>query len=118
MRIMFVIPKMTNGGAERVVANLCNYWCKDNDVRIVAVASKKSFYKLDERIELCGQDLEIKRKNIFTTVSCYARYFLKSVKFIKRNVKEFEPDCVISFLVESDFLTYCATKRNKAIIKV
>lgn len=118
MRLMFVIPKMTGGGAERVVANLCNYWCKDNDVRIVAIASKKSFYELDKRVELCGQNLEIKRKNIFTTLGCYAKYFSKSVKFIKKNVKEFKPDCVISFLVEADILTYYATKNNRDIVKV
>lgn len=118
MRIMFVLPKMTNGGAERVAANLCNYWCKNNEIRIVAIASKKSFYELDKRVELCGQDLEIKRKNVFTTLSCYAKYFLKSVKFIKKNVEEFKPDCVISLLVEADVLTYYALKRNKNIVKV
>ena len=31
---------------------------------------------------------------------------------------EFEPDCVVSFLVETDILTYLATKRNKNVIKV
>ena len=118
MRIMLVLPKMTNGGAERVAANLCNYWCKKNDIRIVTIASKKSFYELDRRIELCGQDLEIKRNNIFATLECYAKYFFKSVKFIKKNIEEFKPDCVISLLVETDVLTYYALKKNKKIIKV
>ena len=118
MRIMFVIPSMNNGGSERVVANLCNYWCKDNDVRIVAIASKKSFYKLDKRVELCGQELEIKRKNIFTTLGCYAKYFLKSLRFLKKNIQEFNPDCIISFLAETDILTFLATRKTRDIIKI
>ena len=118
VRILFVLPKITNGGAERVAANLCNYWCKNNNVRVVTVASENSFYELDKRIELCGQNLNINRKNIFTTLSCYAKNYSKSIRFIKKNVEEFKPDCIVSFLVEADFLTYRAVKKNKNIIKV
>lgn len=118
MRIMFILPKMTNGGAERVATNLCNYWCEDNDVRIVTVASDKTFYKLDGRVEFCGQELEIKRNNTFTTFGSYIKNYSKAKKFIRKNIEEFKPDCVISFLVEADYLTYLATKKNKKIVKV
>lgn len=115
---MFVIPKMTNGGAERVVANLANYWCKNNEVRIVAIASKKTFYALNKKIELRGQELKINRKNKFTTIGCYAKFFTKSAKFIERNIENFRPDCVISFLIETDILTYVVTRKNSDIVKV
>ncbi len=118
MKIMFVIPKMTGGGAERVVANLCNYWCEDNDVRIVAIASRESFYKLNRKVELCGRELIINRKNFLTTLECYLKNYSKSVRFIKKNIEEFNPDCVISFLVEADLLTYRAVRKNKDVIKV
>ena len=118
MRIMFVIPSMNNGGSERVVANLSNYFCKDNDVRIVAITSSRSYYDLDRKIDYCGQALNINRKNFFTTFGCYVKYFLQAKKFIKKNVKEFRPDCVISFLVEADYLTYLALKNEKNIVKV
>lgn len=118
MRIMFVIPSMNNGGAERVVTNLSNYFCKKNVVRIVTLVSGRPYYELDKKIEFCSQPLQINRKNIFTTFSCYSKYFLKAKKFIKKNIEEFRPDCVISFLVEADYLTYLAMKNNKNIVKV
>ncbi|MBR3132336.1 glycosyltransferase [Candidatus Saccharibacteria bacterium] len=118
MRIMFVIPSMAGGGAERVAANLCNYWCSENDVRIVSIVSDKSFYDLDRRVEHCGQNLMINRKNSFSTLRCYIKYFSKSIKFIKKNINEFKPNCVISFLVETDILTYLAAKRNKDVLRV
>ena len=52
MRIMFVIPRMNGGGAERVVANLSNYFSKKHDVRIVAFASKESYYELNDAVSL------------------------------------------------------------------
>ena len=118
MRIMFVIPSMNNGGSERVVANLSNCFCRNNDVRIVTITSDKSYYDLDERIDFRGQALKINRKNIFTTFGCYAKNFFQAKKYIKTNIEEFRPDCIISFLAEADFLVYLAAKGEKNIVKV
>ena len=35
MRVIFCLGSMTKGGAERVVANLSNWLCKDNEVGII-----------------------------------------------------------------------------------
>lgn len=118
MKIMFVIPRMNCGGAERVVANLSDYFCKNNNVRIVTLVDDKSYYKLDKKVEFCSKNLTINRKNIFTTIGCYSKFFLKAKRYIKKNVEEFKPDYVISFLVETDILTYLATRKNRKVIKV
>lgn len=118
MRIMFILPKMTGGGAERMVANLSNYFCRENEVRIVTIASKKSFYKLDDRVKLCGRSFVVNRKNIFTTLICYVKNFPKSMKFIKNQIKDFNPDCVVSFLFETDVMTHLSVGNNNRIVKV
>lgn len=53
MRILFVIYSMSNGGAERVVANLANHWSKQGfDVTILTLKHDKCFYFLEPSIKL------------------------------------------------------------------
>ena len=67
MRVLFVIPKLSGGGAERVIVNLSNALCVDNDVRIITLINKKSFYNINKKVELKSNDILINRKNkIFT----------------------------------------------------
>lgn len=113
-----MIPRMNSGGSERVVANLSNYFCKNNDVRIVTLAEGQSYYPLNKKVEYRNQPVRINRKNILTTLACYSGYFLKTKIYIERNIDEFKPDCIISFLVEADFLVYLATKKRHNIVKI
>lgn len=118
MKLLFVIPRMSGGGAERVIANLSNAMSLKNKVRIVTIVSKDSFYKINENVDIQSANLKINRSSIFTTYGCYIKYFFKSLKFIKKNIEEMKPDCIISFLPETDILTYLASKKNKKVAKI
>ena len=48
MNIIFYLGSMNNGGAERVVANLCNHLCTNNNLMILTSVRKDSVYHLDE----------------------------------------------------------------------
>lgn len=54
MKIVFVLPNMSGGGTERVVALLANeYVQKGYHVTIMLFAGDQTVYPLDERIEIC-----------------------------------------------------------------
>ena len=53
MKIMFIIPRMVGGGAERVISVLSNEFVnKGIDVKILMTSGSDMAYKLDERIEV------------------------------------------------------------------
>ena len=51
MKIMFIIPSMTGGGAERVISVLANeFVSRKIDVKILMTAGDDNVYQLDKRI--------------------------------------------------------------------
>ena len=53
MKIMFIIPNMTGGGAERVISVLANeFVSREIDVKILMTAGNDNVYQLDKRIEV------------------------------------------------------------------
>ena len=96
MKILFCIGNLSKGGAERVVANLCNYLIKEDEVTIVTTKGKKSEYVLDERIKIDCLENEEPNKN----------FILKNIERIKKLqkiVKKEKPDIIISFLPEPSY---------------
>ena len=119
MKIMFIIPRMNGGGAERVVSNLANSFCVGNKVMICTLVSDESFYDLKQKnILFKSANCDINRKNKITRLDSYRKNFFKSLKFVRKEIHEFKPDCVISFLVETDIITYLVTRKNKNIVNV
>ena len=119
MKIMFIIPRMNGGGAERVVSNLANAFSASNKVMVCTLVSNESFYDFNNKnIEFTSAGYSINRKNKISTINSYRKLFFKSLNFLKRKIKEFEPDCVISFLIETDILTYLVTRKNKNILRI
>ncbi len=119
MKIMFIIPRMNGGGAERVVANLANSFSKNNEIMICTLVSNESFYDLNNKnINFVSANYNISKKNKIARLNSYRKLFFKSLKFIKEKISEFKPECVVSFLVETDILTYLATKNKKNIINI
>lgn len=115
---MFVIPRMNGGGAERVVANLSNYFSKKHDVRIVAFASKESYYELNDAVSFCSMGCTIDRRSRWSTLKSFAKFFSRAVGYLRSNIREFKPDCVISFLIPADIITHIVTLRSRGVVKV
>lgn len=90
MKIVFVTPGMTFGGAERVISILANIWCDmGHDVSIFITATDRPpVYKLNEKIN----------------VEYYAGFNENGVSHfelifaIRKFVNKEKPDCVISFM--------------------
>lgn len=91
MKLMMVITGMQSGGAERVMATLCNELVKRHSIRLLSMKAAVTDYYLDPRIEFFG----IKQNN---------KSFIKSSLFVKKHIKAWKPDIVLSFMTKSNII--------------
>ena len=104
-KIVFVIGIMGKGGAERVVAAIANELVKMKiRVRIITLYGNRQDYKLNERIELVP---------VFCKCKVRAVRPLERIKILRTVIKEFNPDCIISFLADVNIHTILANTRNR-----
>lgn len=110
-KIMFFIPRMGGGGAERVVANLANEFDKRGDkVIIYTPTDNKSFYKLNDSIKIIGENYSVSKKKIIRQIILGVNGIRLWFAYSKRIKKE-KPDVIVSFLTETNIIAL--THKNK-----
>lgn len=113
MKICFVIYSLGNGGAERVLSTISNYFINKYEITIITFNNEMSFYKLDERIKIVSLNSNKNSKNIFDAIKNNISTIIKLTKTIKK----VNSDVVISFMTTSNILAILACKiLNKPII--
>ncbi len=119
LKIAFVIPRMGGGGAERVTANLANGFSeKGHDVRIITIVSDKSFYPIKKAIKIYSANISVNRKSKITALKSQIFNLRKAFIFIKDRLLEEKPDVIISFLIETDILTFFAKRYIKDAVHI
>ena len=109
MRIMFFIPRMGSGGAERVISILANEFAKAGDtVQISQLIESESFYPLSDSIILKGTNISIRRSNKIISYLDQARFFFKGIRLIKSEIRSFNPDVVICFMRQTCIMMWVA----------
>lgn len=109
MNILFFIPRMGSGGAERVISVLSNSFVeKGHTVHIAQLIQSESFYPLDERITLSDMNIHIRRGNKLVALWDQARFFFKGVSYVKKEIKKRRPDAVIAFMRQSCIMMWVA----------
>ncbi|MDD4689305.1 MAG: glycosyltransferase [Eubacteriales bacterium] len=103
-KILFVLPRMGGGGAERVVSLIANSLSKNNSIHIFTLVGGESFYQLNEEVIYDSVNITVNRKNKLTTLWSEATSLYKSFVQIRNYIKKEKFDIVISFLVETDIL--------------
>ena len=104
-KILFVIPRMGGGGAERVTALIANALSiQKNDVTIFTLVGGESFYHLNSAVKCNSVNISVNRKNQLTTYVSEAMAFPKSLLTIRKHIKKEKYDVVISMLVEADII--------------
>ncbi len=107
MKIMMIITGMKSGGAERVMATLCNELSKRHQIRLLIMKETESDYHISENVEVVAGN--IKNQSIF-----------KSVKFVCENINEWNPDIALSFMTKSNIIALIAnkiaTKKSRIVI--
>ena len=107
-RIMFILPRMNSGGAERVVSILANHLCNNYDVTLLVIVSNESFYPLDLHIRFISAMFALNRRNKVTRLMSLARNFFQAIYFIRTQVNTIKPHIVFSLLEETDIVTSLA----------
>jgi len=94
MRLLIYIHSLENGGAERVVANLANYWASIGwALTIVTVAPRTSdFYRLDSAVERVSLDLADTRPNLLAGIVRTVR----RVRALRRVLLAVQPEVALS----------------------
>lgn len=116
MRILFFIPRMGGGGAERVVANLANEFDKrGNSVVIYTPTDDKSFYELNPNVKILGENYYISKKKIIRQINLIFNGIRLWFSY-KRQIKKEKPDVVISFLTETNFIALTHKYKNCKLI--
>lgn len=104
--IVFLALTLTRGGAERVIANLCNEALSEKyRVSIITCMNKPVGYELKPGIEhICIEKTsDVHYKNL-------RERFLKRRKLLKKVLEECKPDVLLCFLPEPNFLALSLKK--------
>lgn len=112
-KLCFIIYSLGNGGAERVLTTLANYFRNKCEVTIIIFNNKKSFYELDQNIKIVSLNSDKNSKNIFDAI----KNNISTVIKLTKTIKVVHSDIVISFMTTSNILSILACKMlNKPII--
>lgn len=129
MKVSFIIPSMTKGGAERVIANLSNYFVSQGiSVDIITLYHTDVGYELDSNVQLLTVDshftdsheLEHNYVGFRKLIHYVKKIFLnrKRKKALLKIVQESSSDVYLSFLPNPSFLLLKLRKYVKAPIIV
>ena len=103
-KCLLLIPRMGNGGAERVMATIANNLCRENETQIVTMTDAESFYPLDSRVKITGLGQSVNRANKITLMLSMAIGGIKTFFSLKRMIKKEKPDVVLSFLQSANMM--------------
>lgn len=111
MNIVFCIPDLGCGGAERVISKLANDWVAQHTITIITLSPTSSdFYSFNSNIErICIERKKNKWYNFFS------QFFI--VNEFRKNFKSIQPDYIISFLPKTNIFVLLSTigTRHKVI---
>ena len=109
MKICFILTEIANGGAERVVLNLCQYFSQQGDqVSLIALKpldKTNSMYQEFAELNIPIYSLNLKGWNLFKLFT------------INQLLKEIEPDILHSHLFHGNILSRLV-KRDKKRCRV
>jgi glycosyltransferase involved in cell wall biosynthesis len=108
MRLLIYIHSLENGGAERVVANLANYWASVGwRLTVVTVAPAASdFYALDPAVERISLDVAGGSRNLLSGFIRTAR----RVWALRRVLQSVKPDIALSAMQTANVVLSLAAR--------
>lgn len=116
MRIMFAIPTLGTGGAERVASILASHFSQTNEVELfVFEQSNVERYHIDKSVAIKQANIAVKRGNKLRVIANYVTSFAKQRKALREEVIRFKPDVLISFLPKADMLAYTVAKKMNLV---
>lgn len=111
MKLLFIIPTMGNGGAERVITLISNELVQQNEVSVFCIENEgHNDYGLKDSVVIKSVGFIPRRGSKLIAVLDFAVNFRRMRRQIADYITEYRPDIVFSVLPKADFITY--TIRN------
>lgn len=110
--ILFVVPSLCGGGAEKTIANLSHALAKEYDITIVVFNDTDIKYSYSGRLITLGDS---KRKKRLEKIL----FALTAISKVRKIKKEYHIDYSISFLATADFVNVLSiNKKTKNIVSI
>ena len=106
MKIAFVISSLSNGGAEKIISLLANYFVQCNEVSLILLCKKEIVYDIDNNINLVELNSCKNSVNIIDGI----KNNINRYKELKNQIIEIKPDLIISFLTQTNILSILVAK--------
>lgn len=119
MKVLFVLPRMGGGGAERVASLLANALSSEgSQVYLYTMVGGESFYPLSADIVYSSAGAQVNRRNRLTTAFSQFFHLPRSFFSLRRLIRRQRFDIVISFLVAADILTWLCSRSGLRFLHV
>ncbi|MCR4675746.1 MAG: glycosyltransferase [Sphaerochaetaceae bacterium] len=104
MKVFFICKKLSEGGAERVVSNLCSaFSLRGHDTAVINCFKTDLDYPVEKGVRRFFLEEESSQNDPFLKRN------LRRIRGIREILKKERPDVVISFMAESNFRTVAGT---------
>lgn len=98
MKVCLTNSTLHCGGAERALSELANYMvARGHDVTVFLLFKRNIFYTLDPRIKVVEPAFSREKMNKYL-------YGFRTIGYIRRSLKEIDPDVILNFFFPSFFL--------------
>lgn len=116
MKIVLVTPLLDNGGGQRFITELANYWDALNyDVSIILLRSGESFYPISKNIKIYELGYSnVDKQGKFDKLRSTIRTLYK----LRKKIKQIQPKFVLSILSSTNILTIATTRNLKTKVYV
>lgn len=104
MKILFVIPNIGKGGAERVLSVLANYLNNKHEIEILKFDNDEPFYEISDKIKI----INLNENTQGSTITSKVIRMVKKIFALRNELKKSNADIVISFLDNTNILTLIA----------
>lgn len=112
-KVLLVTRSLTGGGAERVAASLATFLQDRYEVLLVVIDGSRQTYETEaEKIIL---NLSVSNKGTFYKRIKWFTTLYREFASIRR---KFNPDCVISFLTESELVNALTSKQSRSVTSI
>lgn len=113
MNILFIIPALVGGGAERVTVTLARALKEKYNVRIVTYYREDEEYYFDNQIEVICLNIS-NGKNAIEKI----RNSVKRISRLKKIKKEYAVDCTISMLATPNFENVMSRYHDRVVVSI
>lgn len=116
MRLLIFIHSLSSGGAERVTANLANYWAyRGWEVTVVTLAAQTlDFYSLHSAVRRIALDLAGPSANPLTAI----RNNLRRVLVLRKVLRQAQPDVALAMMSSANILLAVAASGIHGVVLV